>query len=157
MKWYLRMEDGTAHRVGESWVPIECFRCGSCCIHYRAGVTQGEIALIAQEMGIPMPVFISKYVRVISGKMHVLQNDEDKCPFLSWDDEAKRGTCTIYHLRPEACRNWLASLSYPQCREGLLKLRTDDKILLPDELYSSLIEVEKLCSALISDNITELK
>jgi Fe-S-cluster containining protein len=111
---------------------------------------------IAQELGIPTQVFMSKYVRAIPQKgARVLQNDEDDCPFLSWDKETKKGTCTIYVFRPQACRNWLASLARPECREGLCKLRTVDRTLFLDGLYSSRDEAEKLCSPLTNDGSTE--
>ena len=111
--------------LGESWPPIECFRCGVCCTRYRPKVTSEEIEHIAQELGIPTQVFISKYVRAIPEKgARILQNDEDKCPFLSRDKKTNKGTCTIYIFRPQACRNWLASLARPECREGIAKLRT---------------------------------
>ena len=112
--------------------------------------------LIAQELGIHTQAFVSKYVRAIPQKgARVLQNEEDDCPFLSWDKDTNTGTCTIYAFRPQACRNWLASLSRPECREGLCKLKTADRDLLLDGLYSLRDEIGGLCSALTKDGSTE--
>lgn len=142
--------------LGESWPAIECFRCGVCCARYRPRVTSEEMEHIAQELGIPTQVFISKYVRAIPQKgARVLQNDEDCCPFLSWDKDTNAGTCAIYAFRPQACRNWLASLSRPECREGLCKLGTADRNLLLDGLCSLRDEIERLCSALTNQGSTE--
>jgi len=153
----LQMGDGNSHVVGETWTPVECLRCGICCTLYRPRVAIEEMERIAQELGMLKQAFMSKYARLISEKgTYILQNDEDKCPFLSWDTETNKGTCTIYSFRPEACRNWVASLSRPECREGLLRLRTAGKLLLPDEIYSSDSEVEKLYSAIVTDSGTKL-
>lgn len=111
--------------LGESWPRTECFRCGICCTRYRPKVTSEEIEYIAQQLGIPTQAFISKYVRAIPEKgARILYNGDSKCPFLSLDKESNRATCTIYSFRPQACRNWLPSLSRPECRQGATKLGT---------------------------------
>lgn len=157
MQGYLYMGDGNSHVLGETWTPVECLRCGICCTLYRPRVAMEEIEHIARELGIRKKAFISRYVRAVSEKgTYILQNDEDKCPFFCWDTETSQGTCNIYSFRPQACRNWVASLSRPECREGLQRLRTAGKLLLPDEIYSSDSEVEKLYSAIVNDSETEL-
>jgi Fe-S-cluster containining protein len=155
MQSYLHMADGNSHVLGETWTPVECFRCGICCTLYRPRLTMEETEHIAQELGMRKKAFISGYVRAISDKgTYILQNDEDKCPFFCWDKENSQGACNIYSFRPQACRSWIASLSRPECCEGLLRLRTTGKLMLPDEIYSSDSEVEKLYSAIVNDSRT---
>jgi len=157
MQGYLYMGDENSHVLGETWTPVECFRCGICCTLYRPRVAMEEIEHIARELGMREKAFISRYVRAVSEKgTHILQNEEDKCPFFSLDTETSKGTCNIYSFRPQACRNWVSSLSRPECREGLLRLKTAGKLLLPDEIYSSDSEVEKLYSAIVHDSEARL-
>jgi len=157
MQGYFHMADGNSHALGDAWTPVECFRCGICCTHYRPRLTMEEIEHIARELGMPKKVFISKYVRAVSEKeTYILQNDEDKCPFFYWDTENSKGVCNIYSFRPQTCRSWTASLSRPECREGLRRLTTAGKLLLPNEIYSSNSKVEKLYSAIVNDSETGL-
>jgi Fe-S-cluster containining protein len=157
MQGYLYMTNGNSHILGETWIPVECFRCGICCTLYRPRLDMEEIEHIARELGIRKKAFISRYVRAVSDKgTYILQNDEDKCPFFYRDTENSKGACNIYSSRPQACRSWVASLSRPECREGLHRLRTASKLLLPDEIYSSDSEVEKLYSAIVNDSETGL-
>jgi Fe-S-cluster containining protein len=148
----LIMKDGTSHTAGQRFDPIECFRCGICCIRYRPKVTNDEIKLIARRLGLPPQLFASRYVGLAANsRVYVLQNRSNKCPFFSRDIETGKGKCDIYDFRPAACRNWLASLSNPECREGLTRSKTRSAILLPGELYSSPEELQKFCSSLRSD------
>lgn len=151
MQSHLIMADGVSHDVGQQWIPIECFRCGICCIRYRPRVTAREVERIARASGMSVQSFTSKFVRATGTKRgQILQGDEDRCPFLSQDEVTGRATCSIYAVRPRACRRWIASLSRPECREGLSRLKASSAIMLPDELYASPDRVEKLCSALNS-------
>jgi len=147
----LKMMDGTEQRIGESWIPIQCFRCGICCTHYRPRVTPEEIEGIARELGMAMDTFISAYTQVVPGKgTYIMKSDENKCPFLSWDKEGEKGACTIHPFRPRACRIWLASLSNPECQEGLARLKAGRGVLLVGEMYPSSKEAEEFCAALLN-------
>jgi Fe-S-cluster containining protein len=149
MHAYIIMEDGIQHRVGEDQVPIDCFRCGICCMLYRPKVTQDEIEQIAEALSLNIKEFALKYVRVIPEKgISILQTDTDRCPFLHIEEKTHQATCTIHSVRPHACRNWQASLSQPECREGLNKLYPAEAILLPQDMYSAAEEMKNLFSAL---------
>ena len=148
MRNYIVMEDGIQHEVDEDQIPIDCFRCGICCTLYRPRVTQYEIGRIAEELSINSGVFASKYIRFIPEKgISILQTDADHCPFLNMEDKTHRATCTIHSVRPHACRNWQASLSRPECRDGLNRLNPEGDILLPQDMYSAAEEMNNLFSA----------
>jgi len=148
MKGYLQMQDGTEHKVGDSWPQIECFRCGICCARYRPRVTLEEIGCIAEKLGISTDAFLSGYVRtVLEEGAYILQSTSETCPFLLWDKDGIKATCSIHSLRPKACRNWVPSLSRPECREGLARLRPSSELLLPSEMYPSRKAVKRLFAA----------
>jgi len=152
MQGYLLMRDGTEHRIGDSLTEIECFRCGICCIRYRPKVTLKEMKRIARKLGMSIDAFMSAYVRAVPTKeAYILQSSADTCPFLRWDEKDVKAACSIHALRPKACRNWVPSLSRPECREGLAKLKADGELLLPEDMYKSGKDIEKL-SATLSDS-----
>ena len=152
MKGYLKLADGTELKVGETRTTIKCFRCGICCINYRPKVAPEEIRRIAGQLGLPVQEFRSRYGRTsLAMGATILKNEQDTCPFLLWDEESHKATCTIHPFRPQACRNWVASLSCPECREGLRRMRAVGRFLVPDELYASCDDIKQLCSAVIND------
>lgn len=140
------MMDGSQFTIGEEWLPIECFRCGLCCILYRPKVRPEDIKVIARELRLPREEFMTKYVQSSHLEdVKLIQNEEDKCPFLIF--EKSFASCTIHSVRPLACRNWQASLSRHECREGLTRLSKVKGILSLDQLYSSEIDITKLIRA----------
>lgn len=152
MQGYLLMQGGTEHKVGESWPRIECFRCGICCVRYRPKVTSEEMERIAQKLSMSIDAFISAYVRAVPTKeAYILQSSADICPFLRWDEGGAKATCSIHPFRPEACRNWVPSLSRPECREGLTKVKAISELLLPADMYHSIKEIKRLSSAVKDD------
>ena len=149
MQGYLVMQDGSEHRVGEGWPEIECFRCGICCARYRPRVTSKEIDVIARKLGMSAGAFVSAYVKAVPTKdAYILQSSADTCPFLSWAGEGTEANCTIHLFRPKACRNWVASLSRTECREGLARLKANSKLLLPSDIYGSGKAIEGFSEAM---------
>ena len=145
---YLIMQDGTEHKVGDDLSEIECFRCGVCCVRYRPKVTSKEIEHIARKLRISKKAFLTTYVRAVPIKeAYILQSAADTCPFLRWDERGTEATCSIHAFRPEACRNWVPSLSRPECREGLAKLKAGGKLLLPRDMYKSGKNIARLSAA----------
>jgi len=146
---YLILQDGTEHKVGDGLSEIECFRCGVCCARYRPKVTSREIKRIARKLGMSVDAFTSAYVRAVPTKeAYILQNASDTCPFLRWDEGSDKATCSVHALRPEACRNWTPSLSRPECREGLAKLKAGGELLPPHDMYKSSKDIERLSAAM---------
>jgi Fe-S-cluster containining protein len=109
--------------------------------------------LIAQKLSMSIDMFISAYVRAVPTKeAYILQSSADTCPFLRWGEGGARATCSIYLFRPEACRNWIPSLSRPECREGLTKVKAVSELLLPGDIYHSGKEIKRLSSAVKNDS-----
>jgi Fe-S-cluster containining protein len=124
--------------------PIECFRCGICCQRYRPKLTLDEAEEIAQKRGMDTERFLGEYVQKDSrsGEL-LLRRSRNGCAFLCWDQDG-RARCDIYPFRPKACRNFVASLSRPECREGLSRLKSGQRLLFPNQLYHSGKAVERL-------------
>jgi Fe-S-cluster containining protein len=147
MKGHLIMQGGAEHKPGDNWPEIECFRCGVCCVRYRPKVTKAEMKRIARMLGISPEAFVAAYVKAVPTKDgYILQSSADTCPFLQWDENGIKATCSIHSLRPKACRDWVPSLSRPECQEGLVKLKNSGELLLPAGIYGSNKEIERLFS-----------
>ncbi|MBM3156042.1 MAG: YkgJ family cysteine cluster protein [Chloroflexi bacterium] len=152
MKAYIRMQDGSERKVGDEIVPIECFRCGTCCTRFRPEVSKREIERIARKLRIPIETFFAEYVRRVPIKEgYILQSSDDKCPFLRRDEESVKSACTIYAFRPKACRDWVPSLSRVECREGLSSLKGVSELLLPQDIFDSVEQIERFSSTARAD------
>ena len=147
MSGYLKTLDGDEHHISDIGIPIECFRCGVCCIRYQPQLTSEEIETIAGELGISTSDFLSRYAQS-TNVGYLVRQSEKGCVFLIWEEDGARASCSIHPFRPEPCRNWAASLSRSECREGLGRLKANDQIMLAKELYSSQEAVDRFCENL---------
>jgi Fe-S-cluster containining protein len=146
-KAIIKTAEGKEITVTEQ-IPIPCFRCGICCTCYQPPLTVKEIDSIASALGISRSKCISRYaVKVPIKEGYLLKNTRKGCVFLAWDADGK-ARCTIHPSRPKACREWTPSLSRPECREGLAKLKSEGQIMLLEELFPSPEEKKKLHLAL---------
>ncbi len=136
MSGRLRTMDGQEHRIGDLQPPIECFRCGVCCLRYQPSLMSEEIETIAAGLGMPANDFLDKYAQ-LTYVGHLVKRAGDKCVFLVYEEGGDKASCRIHSFRPGACRNWVPSLSRRECQEGLTRLKTKSKIMLANELYSS--------------------
>lgn len=128
--------------------PIPCFRCGICCTCYQPPLTPEDIENIASTLGTSRSKCISKYaVKVPIKEGYLLKQGKNGCVFLTWDTDG-RARCSIYSSRPKACREWIPSLSKPECLEGLSKLKSEGQIMLLEELFPSHKEQKQLCQSL---------
>lgn len=128
--------------------PIRCFRCGICCTCYQPPLTVKDIDSIASTLGISRSKCISKYAHKAPIKEgYVLKCTEKGCVFLARDTDGK-ACCNIYSSRPKACREWVPSLSKPECLQGLAKLRSEGQIMLLEQLFPSHEERKELYLAL---------
>lgn len=135
-KAVIKTLEGKEFTVAEQ-PPIPCFRCGVCCTCYQPPLTSEDIDNIASALAISRSKCISEYaVKVPIKEGHLLKGTKKGCVFLAWDADGK-ARCTIYSSRPEACREWTPSLSKPECREGLAKLKSEGQIMLLRELFPS--------------------
>ncbi|MFC2038832.1 YkgJ family cysteine cluster protein [Chloroflexota bacterium] len=110
---------------GESLSPLDkyvpCVFCGLCCSGLRVKLTSRDITRLANELGISESDFMERYVDVISIG-YLLRHIDYRCAFLGWKGYGVASWCSIYSARPDACRNFIASLYHPECRDGLSKL-----------------------------------
>lgn len=147
----LRTLEKKEYSIGEELPPIDCFRCGLCCQRYQPKVSLKEIEVISKRLGIVKDKFVTKYVQQVPTKEgFLLQRSEKGCVFLSFDDRDEKAGCIIYSVRPKACRDWTASLSRLECREGLIELEPRVKIMTLKDLYSSKKSIHKIGKAVSS-------
>jgi Fe-S-cluster containining protein len=135
-KTVIKTLEGKETTVAEQ-VPIPCFRCGICCTCYQPPLTVEDIDKIASALGISRSKCISKYAHKAPIKEgYLLKYTKKGCVFLGWDADGK-ARCTIHDSRPKACREWVPSLSKPECLQGLAKLKSEERIMLLEELFPS--------------------
>lgn len=153
-KGIIKTIDGKEHVIGRAMAeerPIPCFRCGFCCTLYRSPLHAQDIEKMASALRISTAEFISRYAqRVPTQESYLLRGTERGCVFLAWRENGK-ASCTIYPFRPKACREWIPSLSKPECLEGLAKTKSKGQIMLLDELFGSKEDKERLSLSLKND------
>jgi Fe-S-cluster containining protein len=146
-KAIIRTAEGQEITVAEQ-APIPCFRCGICCTCYQPPLTTRDIESIASALGISRSKCISKYAHKAPIKEgYLLKYTKKGCVFLAWDADG-RARCIIHESRPKACREWVPSLSKPECLQGLARLKSEGQIMLLEELFPSYEEQGALYLAL---------
>lgn len=151
MRVCLRTVNGEEYTHDDESLPIECFRCGICCIAYYPQLSPEEVERIAGNLNITAQEFISRYVQVTKIG-YLLQQTEYGCIFLDWEKNGTRACCKIHPFRPDACRNWVPSLFRRECRDGLAKLQKDKSLLLAGDLYENQEQLEQFYAALRAIN-----
>jgi len=82
-----------------------CEMCGRCCHQPNIAILPEEVDPIATAAGIPLHVFIGKYiVRTSDGRL--LFSKTDPCAFLNEENR-----CRIWKDRPEVCRDFPYAVS----------------------------------------------
>jgi Fe-S-cluster containining protein len=146
-KAIIRTLEGEAITVTKQ-TPIPCFRCGICCTCYQPPLTVEDVYNISSALGISRSKCISRYAHKAPIKEgYVLKRTEKGCVFLAWESDGK-ARCTIHESRPKACREWLPSLSRPECLQGLAKLKSEGQVMLLEELFPSAEERKELYATL---------
>ena len=81
-----------------------CRQCGRCCTGEPGfvWVTDGEIARIAQEVGLPKIIFENQFVRRVHGHKSLTEFPNGDCVLFNPET---RG-CRVYESRPVQCRTW---------------------------------------------------
>lgn len=79
---------------------IDCTRCANCCKTIQPGFTDEDIARIAAHLGMSEESFIAFYLE-IDPEEGDYRTRGTPCPFLGGDNR-----CTIYEVRPAACRDF---------------------------------------------------
>ena len=81
---------------------FECTRCGQCCRgEGYVWVSRERIREMAEFLGISAEGFTRRYVRLVEGRLSLVEKEEADCVF--W--EADRG-CVVYPVRPVQCRTF---------------------------------------------------
>ena len=78
---------------------INCLECANCCKTTGPLFTDKDINRIAKHLNCKPSIFTEKYLRVDEDKDYVLKSLP--CVFLSKDN-----SCSIYDIRPKACREF---------------------------------------------------
>ncbi|HEY7294182.1 MAG TPA: YkgJ family cysteine cluster protein [Dehalococcoidia bacterium] len=114
---------------------IPCFRCGVCCRRWQPLVGRAEAARLAAHLGISVDEFLDRYTRryPLAEETYQLHERDGGCVFLTFEDG--RAGCVVHEARPQACRNWDASLSRRECLEGLALLAAAEPLWSPLALY----------------------
>jgi len=99
---------------------LPCIRCGVCCTVYQVRISPAEAIAIAGSMGMERWDWAGRYCdsRWHDPRSHLIRHDETGCVFL----DRSRGDvalCSIYSVRPSACRDWAAGVFKPACQDGL--------------------------------------
>ncbi len=90
-KWY---KDG---------LNFSCQGCGGCCCGPGGyvWVTEEEIQAMADRLKEPVKKFMRKYVRLVNGRMALIDNAAGDCIFLN-----EKGQCKVYEQRPVQCKTF---------------------------------------------------
>lgn len=147
IKVQLRTLDGEEYCVAEDRKPVECFRCGICCMGYYPQLSEEEVERMAGCLGISSHDFIAKYVQVTTIG-YLLQQTRTGCVFLRWEKDAPKSLCSIHPFRPDACRNWEATLFRRECKAGLTKIQKDNRIMLVGKVYDTPEQLERFYASL---------
>lgn len=100
----------------------DCLQCANCCKTTSPVFTSKDIERIAKQLKLTPGAFIDKYLRIDDEQDYVLQ--QSPCTFLDSENY-----CTIYEVRPKACRE------YPHTNRknmaGILKLTYRNTLVCP--------------------------
>lgn len=83
----------------ETFAEIDCLSCANCCKTTGPLYTEKDIERISRRLRMKPADFESKFLRIDEDQDKVLQNLP--CFFLNDDN-----TCSIYDVRPKACREY---------------------------------------------------
>ena len=92
--------DNLIHPLHEKvFACTDCLECANCCTTTGPLFTDKDISRIAKHLRIKPSEFTEKYLRIDEERDYVLQSVP--CPFL-----AKDNYCSIYDVKPKACREF---------------------------------------------------
>ena len=92
--------DKVFHQLhNEAFACIDCLQCANCCKTTGPLFTQKDITRISGHLNLSESEFSAKYLRIDEDNDHVLQ----KVPCVFLDAE---NYCSIYEVRPKACREY---------------------------------------------------
>jgi len=83
----------------EVFACTDCLQCANCCTTTGPLFTDKDISRIANHLRIKPSKFVEKYIKIDEDRDYVLKSVP--CTFLE-----KNNHCSIYHVRPKACREF---------------------------------------------------
>jgi Fe-S-cluster containining protein len=124
---------------------IPCFRCGVCCRRWQPLLTRPEAERLAEHLGLGLEEFLSGYTRPypLEEEAYLLNQRDGGCIFLRVEGDG-RTLCGVHEARPQACRDWDASLLRKECLDGLAELSGIGGLVLPLTLYDDPEDAERL-------------
>lgn len=83
---------------------FQCTGCGDCCTGEPGAVwvDDDDVRRLAEHLGLTIPEFEAKHLRVVAGKRSLYEHFNGDCEFF---DREKRG-CRVYDGRPTQCRTY---------------------------------------------------
>jgi Fe-S-cluster containining protein len=112
------------NNISETGINIPaCFCCGECCTIYQALVEEAEALKIANYLHISHEEFKKEYTDPrwpILGKFLLRHRTNGGCVFLV--SHSRKFLCSIHDVKPQPCRDWAASMSRKECRQGLRRM-----------------------------------
>ncbi len=124
---------------------FECQRCGNCC-RGEPGVVwinKREVKNMSKLMCISLDVFAKKHLRLINGRISLLEHDNGDC--VMYDDG-----CKVYETRPQQCRTfpfWTSNLKTRSDWEEQKKMCPGigkGKLHTLDEIENSMVQLNDL-------------
>ncbi len=114
---------------------IPCFRCGVCCQRWQPLVGRIEADRLAAHLGLEPAAFLSEFARSypLEEDTHQLLDRDGGCVFLRFENGL--AACAVHDARPQACRDWDASLLRRECLDGVRGESTSRGLLIPLQLY----------------------
>ena len=117
----------------EVFKEINCLSCGNCCRNVGPLFTDKDINRISKYMKIKPGFFTEKYLRTDEDGDFVLQNLP--CDFLGEDNY-----CSIYEIRPKACREYPHTNMKGQKKLLKLHLKNDELCPAVNEIFNRIMD-----------------
>jgi hypothetical protein len=112
---------------------IDCLSCGNCCRNVGPLFTDKDINRISKYMKIKPGEFTEKHLRIDEDGDFVLQTLP--CVFLGEDNY-----CSIYEVRPKACREYPHTNMKGQKKLMKLHLKNDELCPAVNEIFNRIID-----------------
>ena len=84
---------------------VDCLQCANCCSSIPPIVNKTDVSRIAKHLGLSAKAFEETYLKVDEDGDTVI--NQSPCPFLEANN-----ACTIYEVRPKACREYPHTNNY---------------------------------------------
>ena len=126
------------HEVGQfvEACLIPCHRCGVCCQRWQPLVTTAERERLAAFLALSPDDVTAAFTTAypFDDDARLLRHENGGCVFLRWEEDG-RSACAVHPARPDACREWTASLARRECVDGFGRFGSADALVPLTVLY----------------------